>query len=63
MTTRTDRLIIFIVESKNRREAARRYSWGLQAGGVNFEKVNTAIVERWSVSGLKYIKRLVWSQL
>lgn len=25
-----------------------------------FERINAAILERWSVSGLKWIKRLAW---
>lgn len=28
---------------------------------IDWEKVNRAIVERWSLSGLKFIKNLAWS--
>ena len=28
---------------------------------IDWEKVNSAIVDRWSLSGLVYIKKLAWS--
>lgn len=28
---------------------------------IDWSKVNAAIIKRWSVSGLEYIKRLAWS--
>ena len=48
---------------KHRRDVAALYAVALRMGpfvDVNFSAVNHAIVERWSLSGLKWIKALAW---
>ena len=46
-----------------RREVAEVYALGVRLRAYNildWRRVNTAIVERWSVSGLTWIKREAW---
>lgn len=34
-----------------------------QRGSIDWPKVNRAITDRWSLSGLSYIKGLAWKEL
>lgn len=45
-----------------RKHIALTYAFCLRASeSVDFALVNSAIIERWSVSGLIYIKELAWA--
>jgi hypothetical protein len=47
-----------------RRDVAMTYRIAVRRGGgdrVDWPKVNRAIIDRWSVSALIYIKKLAWS--
>lgn len=45
-----------------RKDIARTYALALRSDHpCNFAKVNKAIIERWSVSGLNWIKTAAWS--
>jgi len=50
-------------EGNTRDDVAQRYAWAIQRdnGDVNWRVVNEAIIERWSVSALHYIKRKAWT--
>ena len=40
------------------------YAFGLRGDeSIDWEKVNHAIIERWSLSALEYIKRKAWNML
>lgn len=60
----TQDLMAAVVDEKNDRDAmARLYAQGLQEHGgdrINWTFVNRVIVERWSQTGLAYIKREAW---
>lgn len=43
-----------------RANVALTYAFGLRQGGVDWPTVNRAIVERWSRSGLEWIKHRAW---
>jgi hypothetical protein len=44
-------------------DVALTYVFGLkQPGDVNWSKVNHAIIDRWSVSGLQWIKAEAWKR-
>ena len=44
-----------------RKDIALTYRLAMQSQeSVDWTKVNAAIIERWSKSGLKYIKELAW---
>ena len=45
-----------------RDDVARDYSMLLRLDGVDFSEVNRAIMHRWSVNALKYIKKQAWRQ-
>ena len=59
-----DGIIKQINECKTRNEAAELYADMLfKTKGASFESVtliHKAIIEKWSLSGLKYIKKLAW---
>lgn len=40
-----------------RKDIAITYSFCLDNPNLNWERINKAIVDRWSLSGLKYIKK------
>jgi len=45
-----------------RKTIARTYAFALKSSeDIDFKKVNMAIINRWSISGLEYIKSLAWS--
>jgi hypothetical protein len=47
-----------------RQDVALAYAWAIrQADEVDFTVINQAIVERWSVSGLAFIKKLAWRRV
>ena len=57
-----------ILEAVNTPKVTRRYIAGLYGiairydfGQTDWKQVNEAIIARWSLSGLKWIKRLAWS--
>ena len=53
-----------INECKTRNEAAKLYADMLfNAKGASFESVNKTIIEKWSLSGLKDIKKRAWDML
>ena len=58
----TNVLLSEIVDKKSKRKIiAQTYALALESScPTNWKKVNSAIVERWSFSGLKYIKKLAW---
>lgn len=46
-----------------RRDIALTYSLALRSServAINFARINSAIIERWSVSGLNWIKTQAW---
>jgi hypothetical protein len=47
-----------------RDDVATAYALGLLSeGAVNWPTVNAAIIERWSTSGLEYVKRIAWRKI
>ena len=57
-------MIAQINECKTRDEAAELYADMLfKTKGASFESVNKAIIEKWPLSGLKYIKKRAWGML
>ena len=60
--SRTDDIISQIKECKTRDEAAKVYTQILKdMHGVSFHEINDAIKIKWSLAGLKYIKREAWN--
>jgi hypothetical protein len=56
-----DRIIEQIDLGAKRREIAEIYEVALREGiAVNWERINEAIIARWSLSGLKWIKERAW---
>lgn len=53
-------LMLAVVESKDRKAMAGVYARYLDANDVDWGVVNAAILTRWSMSGLQYIKTLAW---
>jgi hypothetical protein len=51
-------------KAMTRHSVAITYALAIQSGDnrnlINWHRVNTAIIERWSRSGLEYIKRRAW---
>lgn len=46
-----------------RKTIALTYAYAMRSSvPVDFAKVNRAIIERWSFSGLEYIKQLAWKR-
>jgi len=44
-----------------RKEVALTYAFCIESSEeIDWKRINTAIVERWSRSGLGYIKRMAW---
>ena len=59
-----------LVQAAQRKGLTRRFVAGLYAislriqfGQTDWAVVNQAIIARWSISGLKWIKRLAWRAL
>lgn len=53
-----------IAQGLNRRQIAQTYRLALQSSEsetMDWGKVNRAIIERWSVAGLAWIKKQAWS--
>lgn len=51
-------------EAFKRRDVAKTYHLALRSSErdrIDWKKVNRAIIERWSVSGLNWIKEQAWS--
>lgn len=46
-----------------RDDIAAEYSAGLRYGCSDWPKANAAILERWTPSGLAYIKRKAWKKV
>ena len=56
-----DRIIEHIELGSQRRKIAEYYRLALREGAiVDWKRVNEAIIARWSVSGLKWIKGQAW---
>lgn len=52
--------------ARTRKDVAALYAVALRMGpfvAVDFPTVNRMIVNRWSVSGLKWIKKLAWEAI
>ena len=61
MSSTKDLLFAVVDEKKTRKDIAVVYAAALwQSAPVEWAAVNLAIKERWSMSGLKYIKELAW---
>jgi hypothetical protein len=58
----TDTLLNEIAMGATRRAVAQTYRLAMQSSSpTDWSRVNGAIVERWSVSGLTWIKKQAWS--
>ncbi len=64
ITTKTEEILQQLREAKNRYEAAGAYANGVAAHSrrvyLNWPTINRYIVNRWSKSGLIFIKREAW---
>jgi hypothetical protein len=61
MSATQDLLFAVVDENNKRDDIAAKYAAALsQSAPVEWAAVNLAIKERWSMSGLKYIKELAW---
>ncbi len=47
----------------NQSSVARTYSLAIQAGDTDWQAVNEAIINRWSVAGLNRVKQMAWRHL
>ena len=62
-------IIQMIGNHKNKRNyIAQVYQEGIYLSAIdsekiNWTKINKTIIQRWSILGLKYIKKLAWRQL
>jgi len=51
-------------EQCKRKDIATTYYMAIcSSENTDWEKVNKAIIDRWSISGLEYIKKLAWKRL
>lgn len=58
----TDMLLHEIAQGASRRAVARTYRLAMQSSHeTDWKRVNEAIIARWSVSGLTWIKQQAWS--
>ena len=58
----TDGIVSFVEDKANyQKHIASLYKVAIFYGGVDFAEINTAIVERWSRSGLLRVKRMAWA--
>jgi hypothetical protein len=63
MNNEAENIIKQINKCKTRQEAAEIYADMLCVmEGGSFGSVNEAIIEKWSMSGLKYIKKMAWDR-
>jgi hypothetical protein len=63
MNTEAENIIKQINKCKTRQEAAEIYAdMLLIMEGGSFGSVNEAIIEKWSMSGLKHIKKMAWDR-
>ena len=50
------------IPTQKRKDIAQTYALAIKSGeAVDWAKVNAAIIKRWSVGGLKWIKESAWS--
>lgn len=56
----TDKIIEEIYKCRTRDDAVKHYKIAIYMTGIEWRKLNEAIVTKWSVSGLKYIKTKAW---
>ena len=58
----TDELIRRLEAAANRDEAARHYraAMALVRDDIDWARANRAIIDRWSVAALRYIKEQAW---
>lgn len=60
----TDEIVERVRAAKNRTEAAEVYADGIrEADWIHWPAVNAAILERWTMAGLIYIKERAWKTL
>lgn len=60
----TTGLMLGVIEhAKTQAEVAEEYASALRNAPVDWTRVNQAIIQRWSVAGLKNIKRLAWREV
>ena len=58
----TETLLNEIANGAPRRAVAQTYRLAMQSSQpTDWARVNTAIIERWSLSGLSWIKKQAWS--
>ena len=59
--TPTDELLDAVKNAENRDQMSEAYAQFVGTDAtVDWHKVNTAIVDRWSVAALKYVKAQAW---
>lgn len=52
------------VPEVKRKSIAQTYAFGIGSSeDINWKRINEAIVKRWSISGLNYIKRIAWKMV
>ena len=56
----TSWMVGLIALATTRKDAAVVYQYGLRNNAVDWKAVNDAILDRWSKSGLAYIKKEAW---
>ena len=56
----TDKLITEIKQCKTRDEVVEHYKNALYITGIDWSQINKVLIEKWSVSGLRYIKMNAW---
>ena len=56
----TDKIIDEINKCKTRDEVIEYYQNAMHICGIDWNKLNMAIADKWSLNGLKYIKTKAW---
>ena len=57
----TETLLDTIKKAKNRLEVSVVYKWAIcSSEETDWKKVNQAIINRWSINALDYIKKMAW---
>ena len=61
MLSTTKAILAEIANGSKRLAVARSYRWALALGlATDWKTVNEAIIARWSISGLAWIKKEAW---
>ena len=56
----TDKIIEEINKCNTRDDVVEHYKYACHITGIEWDRINDAIIKKWSMSGLKYIKKSVW---